>query len=43
MAMREKQQEIIDALRVQPTIDPKVEIRRSVDFFKILFEKIRFF
>lgn len=43
MAMREKQQEIIDALRVQPTIDPKVEIRRSVDFLKSYLKKYDFF
>ncbi|EEI25696.1 ammonia-dependent NAD(+) synthetase [Lentilactobacillus hilgardii] len=43
MTMREKQQEIIDALRVQPTIDPKVEIRRSVDFLKSYLKKYDFF
>jgi NAD+ synthase len=32
--MRKMQQEIIEALRVQPTIDPEKEIRRSVDFMK---------
>jgi NAD+ synthase len=32
--MRELQKEIIAALKVQPTIDPKQEIRRSVDFMK---------
>ncbi|KJW13021.1 ammonia-dependent NAD(+) synthetase [Levilactobacillus spicheri] len=32
--MREKQREIIEALKVQPTIDPETEIRRSVDFLK---------
>lgn len=32
--MRELQKEIIAALKVQPEIDPKVEIRRSVDFLK---------
>lgn len=32
--MRELQKEIIEALKVQPTINPKEEIRRSVDFMK---------
>ena len=32
--MRKMQQEIIEALRVQPAIDPEKEIRRSVDFMK---------
>lgn len=32
--MRDKQREIIEALKVQPTIDPDTEIRRSVDFLK---------
>ncbi|MGP4117435.1 ammonia-dependent NAD(+) synthetase [Levilactobacillus zymae] len=32
--MREMQREIIEALKVQPTIDPETEIRRSVDFLK---------
>lgn len=32
--MRPLQQEIITALHVAPTIDPQVEIRRSVDFLK---------
>ncbi|GEP20251.1 ammonia-dependent NAD(+) synthetase [Pediococcus argentinicus] len=32
--MRELQKEIITALKVQPTIDPKAEIRRSVDYLK---------
>ena len=32
--MRPLQQQIINALRVQPTIDPQAEIRRSVDFLK---------
>ena len=32
--MREKQREIIEALKVQPTIYPETEIRRSVDFLK---------
>ncbi|USS93564.1 ammonia-dependent NAD(+) synthetase [Fructilactobacillus ixorae] len=31
---RHKQAEIIAALRVQPTIDPATEVRRSVDFMK---------
>ncbi|MCW6652527.1 ammonia-dependent NAD(+) synthetase [Aerococcaceae bacterium NML210727] len=32
--MRPLQQEIITALKVQPTIDPMAEIRRTVDFLK---------
>lgn len=32
--MRDKQREIIETLKVQPTIDPDTEIRRSVDFLK---------
>ncbi|HIW72403.1 MAG TPA: ammonia-dependent NAD(+) synthetase [Candidatus Levilactobacillus faecigallinarum] len=32
--MRKMQREIIEALKVQPTIDPETEIRRSVDFLK---------
>ncbi|MDT7012840.1 ammonia-dependent NAD(+) synthetase [Levilactobacillus namurensis] len=32
--MRDMQREIIEALKVQPTIDPETEIRRSVDFLK---------
>lgn len=32
--MRKMQKEIIEALKVQPTIDPETEIRRSVDFLK---------
>lgn len=40
--MRAKQQEIIDALKVKPTIDPKAEIRRSVDFLKDYLKKISF-
>lgn len=32
--MRPLQAEIIAALKTQPTIDPKAEIRRSVDFLK---------
>ncbi|WP_407889917.1 ammonia-dependent NAD(+) synthetase [Levilactobacillus sp. N40-8-2] len=32
--MRAMQREIIEALKVQPTIDPAKEIRRSVDFLK---------
>ncbi|WCJ52057.1 hypothetical protein OKF32_01350 [Lentilactobacillus buchneri] len=40
--MRAKQQEIIDALKVKPTIDPKAEIRRSVDFLKDYLKKFSF-
>ncbi|WP_125547271.1 ammonia-dependent NAD(+) synthetase [Levilactobacillus lindianensis] len=32
--MRAMQKTIIEALKVQPTIDPETEIRRSVDFLK---------
>ncbi|MDO4774424.1 MAG: ammonia-dependent NAD(+) synthetase [Aerococcaceae bacterium] len=32
--MRPLQQEIITALKVQPTIDPMAEIRRTIDFLK---------
>ncbi|WP_203642818.1 ammonia-dependent NAD(+) synthetase [Levilactobacillus andaensis] len=32
--MRAMQKEIIEALRVQPSIDPATEVRRSVDFLK---------
>ncbi len=32
--MRPLQTAIIAALKTQPTIDPAVEIRRSVDFLK---------
>lgn len=32
--MRALQQQIIDALKVQPEIDPQAEIRRSIDFMK---------
>lgn len=37
--MRALQKEIIEALKVQPTIDPKTEIRRSVDFLKSYLKK----
>lgn len=37
--MRELQQEIISALKVQPKIDPQNEIRRSVDFLKAYLKK----
>lgn len=37
--MRETQKEIIEALRVSPTIDPEVEIRRSIDFLKSYFRQ----
>lgn len=43
MAMREKQKEIIEALKVQPKIDPTAEIRRSVDFLKSYLKKYDFF
>lgn len=38
--LRKLQQEIIDTLRVQPTIDPEQEIRRSVDFMKNYLKRI---
>ncbi|MSD83536.1 ammonia-dependent NAD(+) synthetase [Lactobacillus curvatus] len=40
--MRPLQAEIIAALKTQPTIDPKKEIRRSVDFLKDYLEKNTF-
>lgn len=40
--MRAMQQEIIAALKVQPTIDPAKEIRRSVDFLKDYLKRYRF-
>ncbi|MFP6537576.1 ammonia-dependent NAD(+) synthetase [Latilactobacillus curvatus] len=40
--MRHLQAEIIAALKTQPTIDPKAEIRRSVDFLKNYLKKNTF-
>lgn len=40
--MRPLQAEIIAALKIQPTIDPKKEIRRSVDFLKDYLKKNTF-
>ena len=40
--MRAKQREIIDALKVKPTIDPATEIRRSVDFLKAYLQRYDF-
>lgn len=40
--MRPLQAEIIAALKTQPTIDPKAEIRRSVDFLKNYLKKNTF-
>lgn len=40
--MREMQKEIIEALKVQPTIDPATEIRRSVDFLKAYLRRYSF-
>ncbi len=40
--MRHLQAEIIAALKTQPTIDPKAEIRRSVDFLKDYLKKNTF-
>lgn len=37
--MRKLQDEIIDALKVSPSIDPETEIRRSVDFLKAYLKK----
>ncbi len=37
--MRELQQQIISALKVQLQIDPETEIRRSVDFLKAYLQK----
>lgn len=41
--MRELQQQIIQELHVKPEIDPKEEIRRSVDFLKAYLKKYSFF
>ncbi|WP_061777146.1 ammonia-dependent NAD(+) synthetase [Levilactobacillus senmaizukei] len=40
--MRAMQQEIIEALKVQPEIDPATEIRRSVDFLKDYLKRYAF-
>ncbi|MFC6275415.1 ammonia-dependent NAD(+) synthetase [Levilactobacillus tangyuanensis] len=40
--MRAMQQEIIEALKVQPEIDPATEIRRSVDFLKAYLKRYDF-
>ncbi|VDG18069.1 ammonia-dependent NAD(+) synthetase [Lactiplantibacillus mudanjiangensis] len=40
--MRPLQTEIINALHVAPTIDPKTEIRRSIDFLKAYLKKNTF-
>ncbi|MGQ2282462.1 ammonia-dependent NAD(+) synthetase [Apilactobacillus kunkeei] len=40
--MREKQAEIIDSLKVKPSINPKEEIRNSVDFLKSYLKKNTF-
>ncbi|KRL21929.1 ammonia-dependent NAD(+) synthetase [Lentilactobacillus kisonensis] len=40
--MRAKQQEIINALKVKPEIDPNEEIRRSVEFLKSYLKKYPF-
>ena len=40
--MRAMQKEIIAALKVQPTIDPAKEIRRSVDFLKAYLKRYDF-
>ena len=36
------QTEIINELGVKPTIDPKEEIRKSIDFMKAYLKNIRF-
>lgn len=41
--MDELQRHIIEVLKVQPTIDPKREIRKSIDFMKAYLEKHGFF
>ncbi|MEK3889726.1 ammonia-dependent NAD(+) synthetase [Bacillus sp. FSL K6-3431] len=41
--MDELQRQIIEELKVQPVIDPKTEIRRSIDFLKAYIEKYGFF
>lgn len=40
--MRPQQAKIIQDLRVQPTIDPKIEIRKSIDFMKDYLKKYPF-
>lgn len=40
--MRELQKEIIETLKVKPEIDPKEEIRRSIDFLKAYLKKNSF-
>ncbi|ANK64012.1 NAD(+) synthetase [Loigolactobacillus backii] len=40
--MRKLQQEIIAAMKTQPKIDPKLEIRKSVDFLKAYLRKYPF-
>ncbi|MDA5388148.1 MULTISPECIES: ammonia-dependent NAD(+) synthetase [Loigolactobacillus] len=40
--MRKLQQEIIAAMKTQPEIDPKLEIRKSVDFLKAYLRKYPF-
>lgn len=43
LTMDELQRQIIEELKVQPVIDPKTEIRRSIDFLKAYIEKYGFF
>ncbi|HCT97706.1 MAG TPA: NAD(+) synthase [Aerococcus urinaeequi] len=40
--MRSLQEEIINALKVAPSIDPETEIRRTIDFIKAYFHKYPF-
>jgi len=40
--MRAMQKEIIEALKVQPSIDPATEVRRSVDFLKAYLKRYDF-
>lgn len=40
--MAELKKQIIEEMRVQPSIDPKIEIRKSVDFLKDYIKKYSF-
>ena len=40
--MRPLQEEIINALKVAPSINPEAEIRRTIDFIKAYFHKYPF-
>ena len=41
--MSQMQKEIVDRMRVSPTIDPQKEIRRTIDFMKAYMRKHSFF